>query len=149
LSLLVVLPRKGTGVGSLLRHLGARGLSQVVRSLRDSLVELSLPRFHLATHARLNGALKSLGMPVAFGEAADFSRITGDESLKIALVEHAADLTVEEGGTVAAAATAVVLKLKSKPRGPVAFNANRPFLFFLRDVHTGAVLFAGRVTNPT
>ena len=148
LSMLIMLPRRNTSVGALQRHLGARRLARTVAGLRDSLVELSLPRFHLATQATLNGVLKSLGMPVAFSEAADFSRITADTSLKIGLVEHAADLKVDEGGTVAAAATAVVIERKSKPRGPVTFNANRPFLFFLRDGRTGAVLFAGRLADP-
>jgi serpin B len=71
--------------------------------------------------------------------------------LKIAFVKHAADFTVDEAGTVAAAATVVGVVPKSRPRSPrdvVTFNANRPFLFFLRDERTGAVLFAGRLTDP-
>jgi serpin B len=71
--------------------------------------------------------------------------------LKIEFVEHAADFTVDEDGTVAAAATVVgVVQLSGQipGRNAITFNANRPFLFFLRDNRTGAVLFAGRLTNP-
>ena len=71
--------------------------------------------------------------------------------MKIAFVKHAADFTVEEAGTVAAAATVVGVIPTSGPvlpRNTVTFNANRPFLFFLRDDRTGAVLFAGRLTDP-
>lgn len=111
---------------------------------------LSLPRFHLHSEAELSGALKKLGMPTAFSEEADFSRITTAMPLKVGFVKHAADSTVDEEGTVAAAATVVGLVPTSKKvvRHAVRFNANRPFLFFLRDDQSGAVLFAGRVTNP-
>jgi serine protease inhibitor len=150
LSMLVVLPRKGGRVGSLLHHLDARGLGAMARHLSPRAVDLSLPRFHLNTHTSLNAALESLGMTAAFSELADFSGITATAALRIALVEHEADLSVDEEGTTAAAATAVLLEPTSKsiPRHPVTFNANRPFLFFLRDDHTGAVLFAGRVADP-
>lgn len=151
LSLLVVLPNRRKGVNALQRHLGARGLARIVHSLRPRSVRLSLPRFHLDTQTELNEPLKKLGMPIAFSEAANFSHITTAEHLKIGLVEHAADFRVDEEGTEAAAATAVVFVGKSRLRSPhsVTFNANHPFLFFLRDDRTGAVLFAGRLTDPT
>ena len=147
--MLVVLPA-GKDVAAFQRTLSARKLARVVHGLSPRLVKLSLPRFHLNTHVTLNETLEALGMTAAFGEAADFSRITTAEGLKIALVEHAADFKVDEAGTEAAAATVVVMVPKSKqvaPR-PVTFNANHPFLFFLRDDRTGAVLFAGRLSNP-
>jgi serpin B len=150
LSLLVVLPVRQP-LGSLQHHLDGRGLARIANDLSARPVILSLPRFHLNTDAELTGALKKLGMPTAFGEAADFSRITAAVPLKIAFVKHAADFTVDEAGTVAAAATVVGVVPKSAarpPRDAITFNANRPFLFFLRDDRTGAVLFAGRLTNP-
>lgn len=149
LSLLVVLPAKGN-FGAFQRRLGSSGLARIVRGLSPQRVELSLPRFHMKTNTTLDGTLKTLGMPAAFSESADFSRITGDDSLKIGTVVHAADLRVDEAGTVAAAATGVVVVARSKPKPVrvVRFNANRPFLFFLRDRRTGAVLFAGRLTDP-
>ena len=149
LSLLVVLP-VGKDVTAFQRKLGARGLERIVHGLSPRLVRLSLPRFHLATQVMLNTTLEALGMTAAFSESADFSRITTAESLKIGLVGHAADFKVDEAGTVAAAATVVGIEGASgvaSPHQPVMFNANRPFLFFLRDDRTGAVLFAGRLSN--
>lgn len=150
MSLLVVLP-VGEGVGALQHQLGRGGLGGVVRSLSPETVKLSLPRFHLTAQTGLEEALKSLGMAASFSNAADFSGITTAVPLKLDTVEHAADLSVDEEGTVAAAATGVVAIPVSAPLIPpdaVTFNANRPFLFFLRDNSTGAVLFAGRLTNP-
>jgi len=151
LSLLVVLP-VGQRIGSLQHRLGGPGLARITQGLSRRPVNLSLPRFHLNTEAELKGALIELGMPTAFGESANFSRITGAVGLKIAFVKHAADLTVDEKGTEAAAATVVGVTVKSRRRPPpdaVTFNANRPFLFFLHDTRTGAVMFAGRVAKPT
>ena len=150
LSLLVVLP-VGRTLGALQHQLGASGLAGIVHGLSPRLVELSLPRFHLKTLTSLNQPLEALGMKASFSEAANFSGITAAEQLKIALVEHAADFKVDEAGTEAAAATGVVVEPASAEAGPpnaVVFNANHPFLFFLRDDRTGAVLFAGRLTNP-
>jgi serpin B len=150
LSLLVVLPA-GQRLGSLQNRLDGRGLARIARGLSPRPVILSLPRFHLNTDAELTGALQKLGMSTAFSDAANFSRITTAVPLKIAFVKHAADFTVDEKGTVAAAATVVgVIRVSAPrpPRDPVVFNANRPFLFFLRDDRTGAVLFAGRLTDP-
>jgi len=148
LSLLVVLPKEGE-IDAFQRHLDAKGLAQIAHGLSPRSVRLSLPRFHLATQASLNSILEALGMTAAFGESAEFPRITTRESLKIDLLEHAADFSVDEAGTTAAAATALVVDARSAPRSTVEFNANHPFLFFLRDRQTGAVLFAGRLSNPT
>lgn len=149
LSLLVMLP-VGQALGTLQHRLDGRSLARIARALSPRPVALSLPRFHLNTDVELTGTLKKLGMPTAFSDAADFSRITKAVALKIAFVKHAADFTVDEAGTVAAAATVVgVVKVSGPPHDPITFNANRPFLFFLRDDRTGAVLFAGRLTDPT
>jgi serine protease inhibitor len=150
LSLLVVLPVRQR-LGSLQHRLDGRGLARIAHRLSARPVILSLPRFNLHTDADLSGALGKLGMPTAFTEDADFSRITTAVQLQIAFVKHAADFTVDEEGTVAAAATVVgafAISGPGNPNNPVTFNANRPFLFFLRDDRSGAVLFAGRVTNP-
>ncbi len=151
LSLLVVLPNRRKGVGTLQRHLGGRGLARIVHNLSPRAVRLSLPRFHLDTQTELSDTLKKSGMPIAFSESASFSHITTAEPLKIGLVEHAADFRLDEEGTEAAAATVVGIVAASAPLVPpnaVTFNANHPFLFFLRDDRTGAVLFAGRLTDP-
>jgi serpin B len=87
-------------------------------------------------------------MAVAFSEQADFSRMTGNRELFISEVIHKAFVSVDESGTEAAAATAVVMKLSSAPADPVPFTADRPFLFLIRDLETGAILFVGRVLDP-
>ena len=150
LSLLVVLP-VGQRLGALQHHLDSRSLAQIAHKLSARPVILSLPRFHLKTEIELTSTLKKLGMPTAFSGAADFSRISATAPMKIDFVKHAADIEVDEKGTIAAAATVIGVTVKSAhrpPPDPVVFNANRPFLFFLRDDRSGAVLFAGRLTNP-
>jgi serpin B len=146
LSLLVVLP-VGESVATLQRRLDPGGLGRIVTGVSSRPVQLSMPRFHLATHTLLNSTLTALGMTDAFDDLADFRRITS----AVAVVDHAADFTVDEHGTVAAAATVVTAEPVSAPafrHPPVPFDADRPFLFFLRDDHNGAVLFAGRMTEP-
>lgn len=148
LSMVVVLPRDQE-LSAFQHELDSRALLRGIRALAPADVELSLPHFHFNTHTFLNKALKSLGMPTAFSDAANFAGIA-PMPLKISKVVHAADIEVNEEGTVAAAATGVVAVPLSAP-APVRrirFNANHPFLFFLRDRATGAVLFAGRVVDP-
>ncbi|MCW8131519.1 MAG: serpin family protein, partial [Planctomycetota bacterium] len=79
--------------------------------------------------------------------AADFSGITRQAKLSIALVAHKAVVDVTESGTEAAAAT-VVVKWERKEGGASIFNANRPFVFLIREKATGSILFMGRVTDP-
>jgi serpin B len=149
LSLLVVLPT-GQSVASLAHLLSAGRLAQIVHKLVPQPVSLSLPRFHLEFRAELNSTLEALGMKNPFSEAADFSRIAAGQQLKLGLVEHAADFSVNEQGTLAAAATVVTIEataLQLPVHAKVRFDANRPFLFFLRDDRTGAVLFAGRLAD--
>jgi serpin B len=126
----------------------AARLDAIVTSLRSGSVALALPRFGIETKAGLAPVLSDLGMPTAFSELADFSGITRAERLAIAHVVHQANIDVDEKGTEAAAATAVVMNVTSAPPEGVAFRVDRPFVFALRDVATGAVLFLGRVTDP-
>jgi serine protease inhibitor len=150
LSLLVVLPR-GRSLGRLARGLTARRLGAIARAMRPREVALSLPRFHVALERELGETLAGLGMPQAFSEgAADFSGISPVKGLHIGQVTHAADIRADEQGTVAAAVTVITIELSSAevtPQPKVRFDADRPFLFFVRDSRTGAVLFAGRLSE--
>jgi serpin B len=150
LSMLVVLPTEGGGVAELESRLREEGLAPVVKRLSSRPVRLSMPRFHLRTEAELNRPLKALGMKLPFSEAADFAGITTADPLKIGQVQHVADIKVDEEGTEAAAATGLVAEssVEAPPRNLVVFDADHPFLFFVRDDKTGAILFAGRMTNP-
>ena len=113
-------------------------------------VELTMPKFEIRTQAGLADALKAMGMAKAFDpQAADFSGMTRQEALYISDVIHEAYIAVDEEGTEAAAATAVIMRATAAPMAMVQLKVDRPFLFALRDRDTGAVLFLGRVTDPT
>ena len=115
-------------------------------------VILSLPKFKVQTPLlTLNDPLKKLGIKDAFSyPAADFSGINGDRSLFVGLVVHKAMINVDEQGTEAAAATAVMMLAGSafNPERPEEFNADRPFIYLIRDQKTGLVLFIGKMLNP-
>ncbi len=88
-------------------------------------------------------------MPEAFSNRADFSGMTGDRDLFISEVVHKAFVSVDEAGTEAAAATAVVMEKMALPEEPVEVTVDRPFIFLIRDIQTGAILFVGRVVDPS
>jgi len=129
--------------------LDADAFASILAALDPKSVALTLPRFGIETKADLADLLAALGMPTAFTDAADFSGITTDYPLAISAVVHQANIDVDEAGTEAAAATAVILRATSAPIVDVTLDVNRPFLFALRDVPTGAVLFLGRVMDPS
>ena len=116
-------------------------------------VRLTMPRFGVETRFDLAKALSSIGMPLAFSPAtADFSGIASppEGPLYISKVIHQANIDVDEKGTEAAAATAIVMMAGGGPNTiPITFTVDRPFLFLLRDTQTGAVLFMGRVVDPS
>ena len=113
-------------------------------------VRLGVPRWDVQTSASLGDMLAALGMPTAFTDDADFTGMTTEEPLYIGAVIHQANITVDEAGTEAAAATAVVMEAGAAPTPdqPPVVVFDRPFLFAVRETSTGAVLFQGRITNP-
>ena len=122
-------------------------LTAVVQSLSTADLTLTLPRFRYTTPLSLGAALQALGMVDAFSPAADFSGIDGARDLQITGVLHKGFVGVDEAGTEAAAATAVVVGTTSVPE-PHVLAVDRPFLFLIRDRPTGAILFVGRVVDP-
>lgn len=130
--------------------LDADTFATITESLEAHEVHLSLPRFSAETKLSLANVLRTLGMPLAFDpELADFSGITTEERLVIAEVIHQANIDVDEAGTEAAAATAVLMEAGSAPAEPITFVVDRPFLFALRDTTTGAIVFLGRITDAS
>lgn len=128
------------------------GLLDEARGMLESAnVRLALPKFEFRTKAGLKDALIEMGMPIAFdGGKADFTRMSSrGKDLYIQDVIHEAFISVDEEGTEAAAATAVVVGETSAPGEIVALTIDRPFLFAIRDNETGALLFVGRVLDPT
>ena len=106
---------------------------------------LSLPKFDFESDFNLKDTLIELGMRDAFTDA-DFSGMTGKRDLIISDVIHQAFISVDEQGTEAAAATAVVWEMLSGP--PPSLTLNHPFIFLIRDIPTNTILFIGRVMNP-
>jgi serpin B len=152
LSMLVLLPRERDGLPALEAALTADKLTEWTKALRPRDVKLWLPRFKVEAQFLLKPTLAALGMGDAFdADKADFSGMNGRKDLFIGAVVHKAFVEVNEAGTEAAAATAVVMQTRSAVRPvdePAEFRADHPFLFFLRDMRTGAILFAGRLATP-
>jgi serpin B len=120
--------------------LGARG---------DGGVHVELPRFTFRTPSGLKQPLRALGMPLAFKETADFTPMSPFDPLHIDDVLHQTFVAVDESGTEAAAATAVVMRESSGVYNQHALVCDRPFLFVIHDTAEGAPLFVGRVADPT
>ncbi|VAI38923.1 unnamed protein product [Triticum turgidum subsp. durum] len=110
-----------------------------------------VPKFKFTSKFELSSDMRKLGVTRAF-EGGDFSgMMTGGEGLSINAVYHKATIEVDEVGTVAAAATAIVGFGSAGPGAPrdlVDFVADRPFLFAVVEEGTDAVLFLGHVANP-
>lgn len=131
------------------RGLTADQFGAVTAAMVPARVDLTLPRFKTETKADLKETLAAMGMPLAFDpDRADFSGISGRQGLYIAAVVHQADISVDEKGTEATAATAVVMAVASAAPAAVTLHVNRPFVFAIRDTRTGAVLFLGRIVDP-
>jgi serpin B len=145
LAMLLVLP---DDLASFERGLDGATFAAIRAALGGTAVSLSLPKFGIETQASLSEVLSALGMPTALTDGADFSGIATAEPLRISDVVHQANIDLDEDGTEAAAATAVVVAAGAAPGEPVTLTFDRPFLFALRDTETGAILFLGRVTRP-
>lgn len=116
---------------------------------KTSSVSVGLPKFQFTKEFTLPDALKLMGMTDAFDRnIADFSGMTGKRDLYIGDVIHKAFVAVDEKGTEAAAATAVIMEATGAMMPEASFIADRPFIFVIRDTVTGQVLFIGRVLNP-
>ena len=123
-------------------------IDQLAPQLQSRTVVLGMPKFDFGTATGLSDTLKAMGIATAFTDTADFSGITTGAALFITDVVHQANITVDEQGTEAAAATAAAMAGTSAPTDVVELTLNRPFTFWLRERSTGAVLFMGRVNDP-
>ena len=150
LSMLVILPR-GDNLSAVEGALDPAMLGDLRAGLVDERVNVWIPRFTLTTRYSLAGTLSAMGMPSVFDPAsADLSGMDGTRNLSVTGVFHQAFVEVNEEGTEAAAATAVVVGMAmARPEPPVPeFRADHPFIFLIQDDGTGAILFLGRVTDP-
>ena len=153
LSMVILLPDTGQFEG-FEGSLDADLVRTITEGLVPTQVALTMPKFEFESDFGLRDTLGAMGMPVAFissfgpctPEMANFSGMTGTCDLFIKEVVHKAFVSVDEAGTEAAAATAVVLGIESLP---LSVTIDRPFVFLIRDIETGAILFVGRVADPS
>jgi serpin B len=149
LEMLVLLPKKTDGIEALEKSLDSRRLTDLSAGMASQEVIVTLPKFRMESRFELSSVLKDLGMATAFvPKEADFSGIDGGRDLFISGVVHKAYVDVDEKGTEAAGATGVIIDATvARPRPP-EFNADHPFVFLIRDVKNGTILFMGRVNLP-
>jgi len=158
LGLVIALPDDIEGVDTVARRLGANELAELFAALRDGQakkpVALTLPRFKAEYNADLMAPLRQAGIQKAFdANSADFSGMTGrpagEGGVHVGQIVHRAVIEVAEESTAAAAATAIGVRSASiAAPAPASFRVDHPFLFYLVDDTTGAILFQGRVTDP-
>jgi serpin B len=149
--MIILLPEEGH-LESFEQELTAERLEQIVAGLAPSDLKLTMPKFTFETEFSLGPTLADMGMPDAFDEmAADFSgiydRSQEPRNLYVSAVIHKAFVAVDELGTEAAAATGVVFGIVSEPQNNI--RVDRPFLFVIRDIESGTLLFIGRVLDPS
>ena len=153
LAMVVILPDARDGLPAVEKRMEAE-LEQWIALSAGEKVEVSFPRFRIemAESIALKDQLEKLGMSIAFTDSANFEAMSNpsnpDEKLKISNVYHKAFVEVNEKGTEAAAATAVVMTARGAAPKIEQFNADHPFLFAIKDTRNGTVLFLGRVTDP-
>jgi len=147
LSMVILLPEVGN-FQAFEEGLQAQQVSDIISDLQLTEVALTMPKFEFDSEFSLKDTLAGMGMPIAFSSSADFSGMTGKRELFISDVVHKAFVAVDEAGTEAAAATAVIMELTAVPEPPMEVTIDRPFIFLIRDIETGAILFVGRVLNP-
>ena len=150
LYMLVILPRKTDGLQDLEEIITNATLEEWTGNLSKKRVDVYLPRFKMTSEFDLKKVLIAMGMEDAFDmNKANFAGMDGNPNwLYIGAVLHKAFIDVSEEGTEAAAATAVIMMMKSEPLKPIIFRADHPFLFMIRDNSTGSILFMGRVSRP-
>ncbi len=146
-SMLILLP--DGDIEEFQQNFDADMLEMIRRRLSSVRASISMPKFEFSRSLQLSQMLKTLGMESAFASGADFSGFTGNPDLFISEVLHKAFVKVDEAGTEAAAATAVIMGLTAMPEEPVEMNINRPFLFFILDRESGCIVFMGRIVDPS
>jgi serpin B len=149
LSMVILLPGSGK-FEAFEEGLQAQQVYDIISDLQLTDVMLTMPKFEFDSEFSLNDILAGMGMPDAFSlYEADFSGMTGSADLFIWGVVHKAFVAVDEAGTEAAAATAVIeAPSAGPPESPVQVTIDHPFIFLIRDIETGAIIFVGRILNP-
>jgi serpin B len=154
LAMVVILPEAKDGLAAIEKRMIGGEYRQWIDGLSPKKIEVAIPRFRIEMPKSLvlKDTLIEMGMPIAFTDDADFRDMADPpnpaDRLKISNVYHKAFVEVDEAGTEAAAATAVVMQTRGVAAPPERFEADHPFLFVIRDLRNGTILFLGRVTDP-
>jgi len=149
-SMTIIVP---DNMSSFVAGLTAAQLATIGRQLSGYDVDLTLPKFSAESRVDLADVLTAMGMPTAFNaNSADLSGLTLDEQLYIQHVIHEANINVDENGVIASAATVVIGEAGAAGPGSlpsVTFHIDKPFLYFIQERSTGAILFMGRIDDPS
>jgi serpin B len=148
MAMLVVVPDTGR-FAEIESALDPAQFETILDTLEGQEVHLTMPRFEYESEFSLGDTLAAMGMPDAFSASADFSGMTGARDLLISAVVHKAFVKVDEGGTEAAAATAVVMMETAMMPPGAQMHIDRPFIYAIYERSTGTILFLGRVLNPS
>jgi serine protease inhibitor len=144
-SMTILVPAPGRDIDSLIGSLDSQRWQDIVDGLSTMSSDVVMPKFTLEYELEMKNVLAALGMGIAFGDGADFSKIRSSGGLYISKVKHKSFVDVNEEGTEAAAATAVEIREVSLPP---TFVVDRPFVFAIRERFSGTILFMGRIMNP-
>ena len=147
-SMVALLPQEGKTIADALDEIKESGWRETLRSMVHCDVDLWLPRFETKYHIDLNDILSDMGMPTSFTNSADFKAMS-QHALKLSFVQQDAVIKVDEEGTEAAAISmaGMMKETAAEPGERVVFHADHPFLYFITEASTGAILFAGRYSN--
>jgi serpin B len=148
MAMVIILPEEGE-FGAIEREMSAKTLDQIVADLDFTSLTLTMPKFEYESEFGLSKTLIEMGMPTAFGDGADFSGMDGTRNLYIKDVVHKAFVSVDEEGTEAAAATAVIIAEMGIMIPEIEMTIDSPFIYVIRDIETGSILFLGRVMDPS
>jgi len=153
LSMTIFLPKEGYTLSDIISSMNHESYKELINSMRKTELDIYLPKFTIKTPLySLSKYLINLGMPTAFSDFANFSGLGGIGMLKISDVLHKAFIEVNEEGTEAAAATAVIwgviTSVGNNPPTRIVFDADHPFLFTIHHKETNTILFMGNVDNP-
>jgi len=153
ISMMIILPKDGTDTDDIISSINKDTYNDWIDEMYETELDLYLPKFKFETSYTLNDYLKELGMQKAFTGNADFSGMFGLYDIYISSVIHKAFIEVNEEGTEAAAATAVIMALTSaeptEPPQRIVFDCDHPFLFTIHHKETNTILFMGQVENPS
>ncbi|MDR1620869.1 MAG: serpin family protein, partial [Synergistaceae bacterium] len=148
-SMLVLLPRKTGDIGNLEKSISRDTFERILQSMRRGRGEVIvfLPKFTVETKYDLTGILSNMGFKTPFSDSAQFPKLA-EKPLKIDWVVHQAFVDVYEEGTTAAAVTSIGMRATSIPLPPPLFRADHPFVYFILENRTNAILFMGRYMGP-